>query len=363
MVLFASIKTMAVLQSDVNVGNITEVNGIGRVVRDQEYQAQLDFDINSYDNVQTANGRMGITFIDDTTIKITEHSQVIIDEFVFDPNPDKSKMALTFAKGTARFITGSLGKVKKENIVLRTNSATIGIRGTDFTVTVDELGRSLIILLPLADGTSSGEIVVSTAAGQVVLNQPYQATTASVFEAMPTKPVILDITLDLIDNMLIVNPPQEERLETAESSSTSNSNLLDVDFLEFEELDKDYLDENFYFNELDVNYLDVNFLEDLLEVIEELDQLAIREQKTVGEQLFTELDIKGTNYGTDSSTQITTFGDADKITLIRSVTHSVQLDLNGQTQYNIIIEQDGKAYNVIINSGSSSTITIKQSSG
>ena len=355
MVLFASIKTMAVVQSDVNVGNITEVNGIGRVVRDQEYQAQLDFDINSYDNVQTANGRMGITFIDDTTIKITEHSQVIIDEFVFDPNPDKSKMALTFAKGTARFITGALGKVKKENIVLRTNSATIGIRGTDFTVTVDELGRSLIILLPLADGTSSGEIVVSTAAGQVVLNQPYQATTASVFEAMPTKPVILDITLDLIDNMLIVNPPQEEQLETAESSSTSNSNLLDVDFLEFEELDKDYLDENFDFNELDVNYLDVNFLEDLLDILEEIDELEKEETSKVNE-----VAVKGTQLGFDATTQINTFITGNTITLLRSVSDTVRVDADKGGSYTIYLIQDGKSTQIVINGGGDNTLTIKQ---
>ena len=79
---------------------------------------------------------MGIRFVDDTTIKITEHSEVIIDEFVFDPNPDNSKLALNFVKGTARFTTGLLGSVPKKNMVLRTNSATVGIRGTDFTVTV-----------------------------------------------------------------------------------------------------------------------------------------------------------------------------------------------------------------------------------
>jgi len=63
------------------------------------------------------------------------------------------------------------------------------------------------------------------------------------------------------------------------------------------------------------------------------------------------------------NTQITTFGDAEKITLIRSVTQTVQLDLQGETSYNIIIEQDGKAYNIILNSGGQSTIRIRQSGG
>ena len=55
-------------------------------------------------------------------------------------------------------------------------------------MTVDELGRSLVILLPDDDGLPSGEIVVATAMGQVVLNKPYQATTVSMFETKPTNP-------------------------------------------------------------------------------------------------------------------------------------------------------------------------------
>ena len=89
MVLSVSFRTMGEQQSVANIGNITELNGTGRVVRDKTYEASLELNINSYDNVQTSNGRMGITFL-------------IIDEFIYDPDPAKSKMALQFASGTAR---------------------------------------------------------------------------------------------------------------------------------------------------------------------------------------------------------------------------------------------------------------------
>ena len=95
-------------------------------------------------------------------------------------------MSLNFALGTVRFVSGNLNK---NNIDLKTPTADIAVRGTDFTVTVDETGRSLIILLPDEFGDPSGEIIVSTALGQVVLNKPYQATTTSVYEANPSKPV------------------------------------------------------------------------------------------------------------------------------------------------------------------------------
>ena len=112
----------------------------------------------------------------------------------------------------------------------------------------------MVILLPDEFGNASGEIVVNTAIGQAVLNQPYQATSVSVFESKPSKPVILDITLELIDNMLIVQPPEQVVTET-ENVTEQKKSILDVDFLEFDELEQDYLaEDNLEFSELAVSY-------------------------------------------------------------------------------------------------------------
>ena len=353
--LFVSFKTMGELQSVANIGNITELNGTGRVVRDQTFQASIDLDINSYDNVQTSNGRLGITFLDDSQVRLTEHSELIIDEFIYDPDPSKSKMALQFASGTARFITGKLASIDKENISIQTPSATIAIRGTDFTVTVDELGRSLIILLPDDDGLPSGEIVVSTAMGQVTLNKPYQATTVSMFETKPTNPVILDLTLELIDNMLIVNQPQEIQ-ENERQDGGSNTNLLDVDYLEFDDLEVDYLAEDeLEFTELDINYLDVNFLEDLLNIIEDVNEL-----DQTSTLLKSDVDLKGTQIGYDSETQINTFMTDNVITFYKALEDTIKLDLDKSNAYTIVMIQNGKSTQIVVNGGGNSSITITQ---
>jgi hypothetical protein len=347
---------MEEVQSVASIGNITELNGTGRVVRDTTYQASLSLDINSYDNVQTSNGRLGITFLDDSQVRLTEHSELIIDEFIYDPDPSKSKMALQFASGTARFITGKLATIDKENISIQTPSATIGIRGTDFTVTVDELGRSLVILLPDDDGLPSGEIVVATAMGQVTLNKPYQATTVSMYETEPTKPVILDLTLELIDNMLIVNQPKEIEQEDEGQDGSSVSNILDVDFLDFSDLEIDYLaDDELEFTELDINYLDVNFLEDLLNIIEDVNELDNTESL-----LRTDVDLKGTQVGFDANTQINTFLADNLITFYKSLEDTVRLDLDRSNAYTVIMIQNGKSTQVIVNGGGDSTIKITQ---
>tara|TARA_R100000988_G_scaffold33829_2_gene17012 strand:- start:479 stop:1528 length:1050 start_codon:yes stop_codon:yes gene_type:complete len=347
---------MVAQQSDANIGSVTEFKGTGRIVRDKPYDAALFFGIESYDNVETTNGRIGITFLNDTKVRLTEHSQLLIDEFIYDPDPSKSKMALQFASGTARFITGKLNTINKENIAISTPSANVSIRGTDFTVTVNELGESLIILLPKDDGTPSGEIIVATAVGEVILNQPYQATTVSMFETEPTKPVILDITLELIDNMLIVNPPKEDINVTEKSVSSNSSNLLDVDYLEFEDLDVDYLaNDDLEFTELDINYLDVNFLEDLLDIIQDVNELDQTETL-----LQASLDLKGTTLGFDPDTQINTFTTDNTITFIRALENTVRVDLDKNNAYTVILVQNGKSTQIIVNGGSSSTITIKQ---
>ena len=302
---------------------------------------------------------MAITFLDDSQVKLTEHSQLLINEYVYDPDPSKSKMALTFALGTTRFITGNLNRIDKQNISLKTPTANIAIRGTDFTTTVNELGASLIILLPDAYGLSSGEIEVTTATGSVILNQPFQATTVSVFENAPSKPVILDLTLDIIDNMLIVSPPDPVEVQTEEVITNANN------FLDFNDLDIDYLEEDFLdneadleFTELDINYLDVNFLEDLLDV---LDALEVVEEEDQLQQDKTTVSITGTKFGQDTETQIISFIDGDRLTLIRSVNNTARLDLDVSASYTVILIQDGVSKTIKINGGSSSVITIKQS--
>jgi hypothetical protein len=261
------------------IGEISELQGNGEISRrdsDKALTAELDSDIFSFDDVRTGNGRLAIEFLDQSVVKLTEHSKLVIDEFIYDPDPSKSKLALNMASGTARFITGKLGRINKENISIKTPTASIGIRGTDFTATVDELGRSLIILLPNADGTSSGEITVTTAMGVEILNEAFQATMVSAWEQEPTPAVTLgNMTLGMIDNMLIIQKPREvaQAIEEQELGVSPTADL-DKDFFEdapdlncdalVEECDED----NEEVTRLDIDLLGIEFLVDLLALME-----------------------------------------------------------------------------------------------
>ena len=254
------------------IGEISELKGNGEISRKDSTDsliAELASDIFSFDTVKTGNGRMAVEFLDSTILKLTEHSRVVIDEYIFDPDPSKSKLALKMASGTARFITGKLGKIDKKNISIRTPSATIGIRGTDFTTTVDELGRSLIILLPDENGNSSGEITVETWAGVEILNEPFQATMVQTLDSQPTKPVVIGkLTLGLINNMLIINQPEQIEEAVQEQNEGSKTDL-DRDFFEdAPDLDRDFLEEEEEITRLDIDLLSFDFLVDLLAIVE-----------------------------------------------------------------------------------------------
>ena len=248
-------------------------------------------------------------------------------------------MAMNFVAGTARFATGGLGLVPRENIQIETPTATIGIRGTDFTTTVDELGRSLVILLPdancddkvkLEEGCRpSGSITVTNDGGVVILEEAYQAVMVSTFETPPTNPVVLaDLDLNLIDNMFIVSKPEEiiQAEEEQQEALKGDGGLLDftdleIDFLEGQDLAKE-AEQELEFTELDINFLEVDFLRDLLEVVEEADALAEEKPTSAGDRLVDR------NFGNQPDNQFNILPDVDgKVFFLRQATNTVQIKL------------------------------------
>jgi len=360
-----------------DIGDITEHNGSSGIVRDtgETLAGGIGEDIFFKDSIETAQGRMNIKFIDETNLKLTEHTEVVIDEYYFDPDPSKSRMAMKFVSGTARFTTGKLGLVPKENIVITTPTATIGVRGTSFTTSVDELGRSLVILLPETECTidgdcsPSGEITVTNEGGVVVLNEAFQATMVSSLSTPPIQPVVLDniMNLDSIDNMFIVSPPaavQDATNDEAESRDDSSDSLLD-----FNDLDIDYLkedwdegEEDLDFNELDMDLLDVDFLQDVLKLFEEINIVKQRQRAKAGSG-DTSGNIIGTSLGFDKTTQYNTIIDegAGQIWFYREVNGIIDIRIPIESSVKIESENEGVTNSIIVNDGDSVVIIIKQS--
>ena len=353
-----------------SIGDITEHKGSAGLTRQsgESLPTDVGIDIMSLDHIVTANGRMKIQFVDDTKLSLTEQSEVTIDEYYFDPDPSKSKMAMSFVSGTARFATGKLGLVPRENIIIQTPTATIGIRGTDFTTSVDELGRSLVILLPETECTidgdcsPSGEITVTNDGGTVTLSEAYQATMVSSFDQSPVQPVTLEnINVNMIDNMFIVSPPEKivEAVdeEQGETDNTDPASILDFTDLDVNELDEDKLkEEDMEFTELDMDLLNVDFLQDVLTTIEEVDVL---KKRTGADDTG---NIVGTVLGFDKDTQYNTIIDkgAGTIWFYREVNGIISVKVPISANLTLESENEGKRNLITVNDGESIVIIIRQ---
>jgi len=252
-----------------------------------DVESEEGLDVFSYNTVKTGKGKVAIGFVDDTRVDVTEHSKLIIDEFVYDPNTKKGSLSLKAALGTIRYASGQIAKTSPTEVQIKTPTATIGVRGTDFTMTVDEIGSSTIILLPSCNTSGFcfvGEITVESDAGQVIMNTAFQATVVDTISSPPLKPIILSLEENFITNLLIFSPPREieEAVEEAELQKTATA--LDVDLLAFDELDKsmeDYLeelDEDDSVGQLDRDFLSQNFLGNILDQLNL--QLALAMAKT-----------------------------------------------------------------------------------
>jgi len=206
-----------------SAGQVTEITGPTQITRGSDkIIAALKTGIESNDKVETLNSKTGITFADETHVTISEHSKLLVDDFVYDPKSSSGKIGLKAPLGTVRYFSGKIAHNNRNNVKVSTPTASIAVRGTDFSMVVDETGKSLIILLPTKIGNKYivGKIEVTTLAGTVTLDQAFEGTVTTSFNTKPSAPVIFKLDGNDVDNSLILSNPKKEdtALEKAQAA-------------------------------------------------------------------------------------------------------------------------------------------------
>jgi hypothetical protein len=318
------------------------------------------------DAVKTSQGKVGITFADDTKVQVNENSKLVIDDFVYDPKaPKAGKLALNMAGGTVRYASGAIAKNNPSKVAINTPTATIAVRGTDFTATVDELGASTIILLPsCADKIKSidqldpkdkscktGIIDVITDAGVVTLDRPFQATRVESRATPPLKPVTLSLSLDAMNGLLILTPPPEIKKAQQEQTRATYS-FLEQSFLKEADLGNVLAEQQreIFKSKLAQNFLDQQFLENLLTVLN--DQL--NENLLAFNQNSLLPDYK-------ASSGVKVSVDEMGVQLCRSDGSNTQCVNVNKSENSTIFQQQGSVtIKNRVNAGNGTTITLKQ---
>ena len=346
--------------SNAGIGKVTEQTGPTEILRDKKsIPSSLNTGVEMNDTISTAKAKAELTFEDKTTVKLTEHSKMIIDDFVYDPKKGSGKLALNMALGTARYASGQIAKNNPQQVAIKTPTASIAVRGTDFSMTVDELGRSLIMLLPSCDpkgGCVTGAIEVKNLAGVVILDVPYQATLVNSQNSPPSTPAVIKIDQANINNMLIISRPPEVQEDTQagtakKEKSILDFNELDVDLLKYTVLDDNNLDNN---KALDRNDLNVDLL-----AFNELNELDRQNASLLSNELDNPI-LPG--YSSNKSLGLLYYfnDDQTKVTLYKAGTHNATATFDTTKNVTYTLIQSGQNIIQNVNKGSTSTLTITQ---
>ena len=351
-----------VSQASANIGTVTELKGSGEIVRESNVVGNTQgIPLEAMDTARTEKGKMRLDFIDDTRVDVIENSILVIDDFVYDPSSGTGKLDMRAALGTVRYASGQIAKNSRQNVRVRTPSATISVRGTDFIMVVDEIGGSMVTLLPSCDSAGycvTGEIKVETDEGFVVMNQAFQATQVSHSGVLPSKPVIISVDEEQINNLLILRKRTviAEEEDQIRKRTRKMFEFLDIDALEFDELDEDALVEtikDIWVTDLDYS-VDYYLGELLVDMIDQLNAalaaLFRDELKASNEQIFDQQ-----MGGYDESTRITLqLQDPSWIVQRTStdVNNYLRLDLSQEYGYRInIVQSDEVVYDYLLGSG------------
>jgi hypothetical protein len=199
------------------IGSVTEFSGSANIKRGKETIAVAKGTaIEQNDKIETKNGKLKIVFNDDTQVSVTEHSSLVIDDFVYDPKSGKGSLGMKATSGTVRYVSGAIAKDPKQ-VKINTPTAAIAVRGTDFVMSVNEIGSSMIILMPTCDWETStikglvcgsGAIDVESGPNQISMTRPFQATIVESAGQPPTPPITVNLFNTPVGNNLQVTPPR-----------------------------------------------------------------------------------------------------------------------------------------------------------
>ncbi|NWJ22543.1 FecR domain-containing protein, partial [Marine Group I thaumarchaeote] len=277
--------------------------GIGTVEHDQgrtwnERAAKTEnidvgYDVLMDDFYQTGeDGQIGIVFEDDTTITVIENSELLIDDFVYDPASGIGQLAFNVTVGSFRYVSGTLAANNAGTVKITTPSATITVRGTTLTGNVTPGGATTITLLRDADG-GLGMVTVANRAGSVNLTRPFHTVTVATINTRPPLPIIptpaeLGAMNLILEPIMDETPSQPDRQEQHEEEEEEEDEEEEVD--EEEDTEEDVEDEDEAVEEdEEVEELDEEIDE---EIIDEEDEIT-EEEVTEGDERDTELEGEG----------------------------------------------------------------------
>ena len=138
LVLLCGLGLGTVAQAD--VGQIKVAHGQVTVERNgQQLVGTVGLPLEAADVLRTgADGSVGVTMRDNSLLSAGPNSALSLDRFEFDPTTSKGRFDARLQRGTLAVVSGRIAKQEPASMTVRTPSAVLGVRGTEFVVSVDD---------------------------------------------------------------------------------------------------------------------------------------------------------------------------------------------------------------------------------
>jgi hypothetical protein len=125
--------------ADPGIGRVKLASGIAVIERgSQKLPATLGQLLFKGDTLVTGkNGRIGVTFNDNTRFAAGPNSRVSVADFSFNDTTHQGKFVTQVDRGSLAVVSGQIAKSEKDAMKVRTPTALLGVRGTRFVVQVN----------------------------------------------------------------------------------------------------------------------------------------------------------------------------------------------------------------------------------
>ena len=138
-----------------------------------------------------------ILFLDETVMTVGEGTELTIDDFIYDPKTNDGNFVTNIKSGIVKTISGKISEKNPENLEIKIPNGSLGVRGTEFLVSLNNKKESTVLLLgPGPENTLGmvpGNIKLTDGINTTVINSPgFQAMIRNVVSlASPTNQDVL----------------------------------------------------------------------------------------------------------------------------------------------------------------------------
>ena len=178
-----------------------------------------------------------ILFLDETVMTVGEDTELTIDDFIYDPKTNNGNFVTNIKSGVVKTISGKISEKNPENLEIKIPNGSLGVRGTEFLVSLNDKKESTVLLLgPGPENTLGmvpGNIKLTDGINTTDITSPgFQAMIQNVVSlASPTNPEVLtqmssSMSHSVLNSSNIVNSSKNLTTNLINSADLKNNIII-----------------------------------------------------------------------------------------------------------------------------------------